>query len=176
MLSSGCLGAGPGANGRGLRGHRRWFWTLRQPLFQQQGRRGTVEGATAIAMEAMAFGSGPATGEFIHQRKRQCEMAGQPFAVAAAVLGLLRGLLLGIERQANHQGGDVPLGHHVAQVLEVGWIAASPDGGEGGHGEPQGITTSQPDAFAAHIQGQHGARCRACQGLPRGVGIGRCPG
>ena len=97
-MSSGCLGIGPGANARGLRGHRRRFRTLLQPLLEQQRRGGTVEGTTAIAMETMALGRCPAAGEFIHQGQRQREMAGQPFAVAAAMLRLFGGLLLGIER------------------------------------------------------------------------------
>jgi len=49
-------------------------------------------------MEAMALAGGPAAGEFIHKGQRQPQVAGQPLAIAAAVLGLLGGLLAGIQR------------------------------------------------------------------------------
>mgnify|MGYP000114614983 CR=1 FL=1 len=65
---------------------------------KQQRSSGAVEGAAAVAMQTMAFGGGPAAGVFIHQCERQLEVAGQPFAVAAAVLGLFGRLLAGIER------------------------------------------------------------------------------
>jgi hypothetical protein len=79
----------------------------------------------------------------------------KPFAVATAVFSLLCGLLLCIQRQAHHKGCDAPLAHHMAQVLEIGRVSTAPQSCQRGHGEPQGITASETNALAAHIEGKH---------------------
>ena len=153
--------------------HRRRFRSLLEPLLQQQRGSGTVEGTAAVAVEAKAFGGGPAAGVLIHQRQGQLQMAGQPFAIAPAVLGLFGGLLLRIKGQADHQSRDPSLADQLAQLFKVGGVAATPQRPQGSHGEAEGVTAGQPDAFAAHIQGQNRPGHWLCQCRPRGVGIGR---
>lgn len=95
------------------------FWSLVQPLLQQQGRRHAVELAAAVAVEPVTLAGLPAAAVFIHPGQRQAKGQGQALAVAAAVLGLKGGLLVGIKGKTHHQGLDPPLRHQMAQPLEI---------------------------------------------------------
>jgi hypothetical protein len=94
-------------------------------LLQQQGGSGAVEGAAAVAMEPMQLGRGPTAGVFVNPGQGQRQGPGQAFAIAAAMEGLLSGLLLGIEGQAHHQGQHPPLAHQPFDLLQVVWEAAA---------------------------------------------------
>jgi hypothetical protein len=51
------------------------------------------------------------------------------------VLGLFGGLLLCVQRKANHQRHDPPLAYQLAQLFQVGGITAASQGRKGRHGE-----------------------------------------
>jgi hypothetical protein len=67
-------------------------------LLQQQSGGGAIQGSTAVAVQAVAFPRSPTAGVFIHQGQGQIQVAGQAFAITAAVHGLIGGLLLRVER------------------------------------------------------------------------------
>ena len=93
---------------------------LLEPLFQQQRSGGTVETATSVAVQTVAFGSGPGAALLIHPGQRQVEGRCEAQAVAMAMLRLRRRRPLGIQRQAHHEALNGAPGAMVPQYGEVG--------------------------------------------------------
>jgi hypothetical protein len=83
---------------------RNGFGTVLQPLFQQQGGGGTVQSAGAITPQTELFGGRPAAAVLIHPGQRQAQGLSEAEAIAATVLGLGSGTLLGIQGQPHHEG------------------------------------------------------------------------
>jgi len=133
--------------------------SIPQPLFQQEGSGCAVEPSTAVAVEPMGLAGLPAAGVFIHPGQRQ-GVAGiaqgllQLQAIAAAMQGLSRWLLVAVQRQAYHQQLHPPFQHQGQEPGEVGGEIAAGHGLQGCHGDAERITAGQTDPPSAYIEGQ----------------------